>query len=692
MEPQEPTVFSFAAYLYDAENRRLTRNQVPIRINRQMLDLLDLLVRSSGRLVTREQIQKTLWPGQFLDNSEKRITNAVARLRHILGDNSSRPRYIESVPRTGYRLIAPIRVVELARGARPAPAALLPPAVETAVPAEGLPEVLPDAPSALSGTTATADSPSLSEDREAQTRSAGLLQPPGSASAPISGLPRALGRRGVFYAAGVLLLLAGMLAMAPRLKRRPAAAPAEITLGIAPFQASGPGAASLAQSFRLDLTDTLSQLPHLDVRASNSLDLLNLDRSTFRAQATHLGLDVLILGSFTLQNNECHVQLELVRGNDLSHIASFNRTVSRYELADLRTMIQDEVYRSLKLSPVSGGLPTTPIDGTSNPLAYDAYLRAQYHFSQLTGNSLVLAVAEYNEAIADDPNFVDAYAGQARAYIFLVQNDRIGESEGYTLARQAARHALALDAHTAEAHADLGFIYFLQSWNLKAGERELRQAISANPDDPFYHQGLALIYSDEGRFHEAEAQINQALAVDPYWVSAYITDIHIASVAQDRSRVESDIRKIMQLAPNSTHARDGIANAEWSLGLHLRAIQTWREMAVMDHTPSRIAMEDRGLAAYRRGGVAAYARIRIEAIREGMKTAPHGNDFFPPEWYAQAGETQQALRAIRASIAMHDDGVPGMTVLPAYDSLHSNPEFRALLAGVGLNIPARAHS
>ena len=80
MEPYTPTVFAFAAFVYDAENRRLTRNRVPVRTNKQMLDLLDLLVRSEGRLVTREQIQNTLWPDQFAENREKQITNAISRL------------------------------------------------------------------------------------------------------------------------------------------------------------------------------------------------------------------------------------------------------------------------------------------------------------------------------------------------------------------------------------------------------------------------------------------------------------------------------------------------------------------------------------------------------------------------------------------------------------------------------------
>jgi hypothetical protein len=85
-----------------------------------------------------------------------------------------------------------------------------------------------------------------------------------------------------------------------------------------------------------------------------------------------------------------------------------------------------------------------------------------------------------------------------------------------------------------------------------------------------------------------------------------------------------------------------------------------------------------------------YARVRIEAIQSGMKTAPHTNDFYPPEWYAQANESAQALKAIRASIVAHDASIPGMAVLPAYDSLRSSPEFQAILANLGLTLPEKA--
>jgi DNA-binding winged helix-turn-helix (wHTH) protein/tetratricopeptide (TPR) repeat protein len=680
MNLHKPTVFAFAGFVYDSENRSLIRNRIPVRINRQMLELLDLLIRNGGRLVTRDQIQTALWPDQFIENRDKQITNAVSRLRHILGDDSARPRYIESVPRTGYRMIVKVSLVESPSG-KAAPSANTVPSEATTRenPTHSIPQPevgINPAGAAPAETTHPAAS---------QIASPPAIPPPPVAHSPSSW-------RTAFYSAAVLLLL-GTLVTVWRLSARHAAPqPAEISLGIAPFQTSGPGAASLAQSFRLDLTDALAQLPHVNVRASNSLNLVSLDQATFRDQATRLGLDVLIIGSFAIENNNCHVQLELVRGKDLTHIAYFDRTVSRFELASLRKMIHDDVYTSLKLAPTSGGLSSSPLGGTSDPRAYDAYLRARYHYSQQSKESLPLAIAEFNEAIAADPQFVNAYAGEARTYFFLLQNDLIGEKDGFRLANETARHALALDPRSAEAHAVLGFIYFLHDANLSAGESELRQAIAIDPNDPVYHQGLALIFCDQARFREAEEEIDHAHTTDPFWLSAYVTEAHIASIAKDRPRVQATIRKIMELAPDSTHARDAIGNAQWNLGLYTDAIATWREMAVIEKDSSRVAIEDWGLAAYRKGGVRAYARVRLDAIHDGMNTAPHSNDFFPPEWYAQANLPEQALKAIKASVAAHDGSVPGMAVLPAYDPLRSNPDFQSILASLGLTLPTNPNA
>src|SRR5579859_1250266 len=115
MPTNEPEIFAFEPFVLDRSNRRLTRNGIPVRVNSQILDLLELLLLHAGQLVTREQIRASLWPDQEFVGHDKIITNAISRLRHVLRDSSSAPRFIESVPKEGYRLVAKVSQTRVAR-------------------------------------------------------------------------------------------------------------------------------------------------------------------------------------------------------------------------------------------------------------------------------------------------------------------------------------------------------------------------------------------------------------------------------------------------------------------------------------------------------------------------------------------------------------------------------------------------
>jgi DNA-binding winged helix-turn-helix (wHTH) protein/Tfp pilus assembly protein PilF/TolB-like protein len=641
MKSQKQPQIAFASFVFDPENGQLMQNGVQIRANKQIVDLLELLLNNAGELVTREQIRKALWPDQEFLNHEKIITNAISRLRYILRDDPASPRCIESVPKRGYRLVAPVEQLF--------PSRTVEPALE-----RPLSEPEPEFPLAISA----------------------AARPPRS---------RMAWRWSYAFALAALLTLS---AIGWRwLAHRTASAVVPISLGIAPFDTSGDGARELAESFRLDLTDSLSQLPQVNVRAAHSLELFSLDESTFRERANKLGLDALLMGRFHVNGQQCHLELELVRGKDLVHIASFQYTVSRDELSGLVDKIQMETFRRLKLSASGAADSSRSIaqGGTSDPHAYDAYLRAGYHLSQQSKDSLRLALKEYDESIAADPHFAKAYAHEARTYFYLEQNSLIPEEEGFRKANLAARKALELDPSSAEAHAVLGIVYFLYNWNLPAGEREVREAIHSDPNQPFFHQGLALIFCDEGRFREALAELDLAHANDPFWVSAYVTEAHVASIAKDTSRLENTERKLMELAPDSPHARDAIANAEWNIGHYPEAIAAWRTMASIEGDADRMALEDRGLDAFRHGGAEAYAKIRLAAIQSGKGTGQHTNDFVAAEWYPVAGEPDQAMQAIHSGIVHHNSAMLGLAVLPAYDSLRRKPEFQAALTEAGLD-------
>jgi DNA-binding winged helix-turn-helix (wHTH) protein/tetratricopeptide (TPR) repeat protein len=648
MTPERPVVFAFASFVFDPENGRLSHNGVPVRVNNQIIELLELLIVNAGELVTREQIRLSLWPDQAFVNHEKIITNAISRLRHILRDDPANPRYIESVPKRGYRLVVEVHQTY----ATPEPLA-----TELLLPTVFNPLELPSPTRPLT---------------------------PARITPLTTRFWRSSATRIYIAYGGLAFVVIGLLAWRWNATHRAPPINAEISLGVAPFEVSGTGAKELAESFRVDLTDSLSQLPHVKVRAAHSLELFSLDGATFRERANKLGLDALLIGRFTLAGNDCHIELELVRGNDLAHIATYRYNVSRAELANVRDTIQRETFRSLKLAGGKQNVPPAAIGGTSNPQAYDAYLRAGYHLSQQTSDSLRLALNEYQEATTLDPHFAKAYAHEARTYFYLEQNSLISDEEGFRLCGDAARKALALDPSSAEAHADLGILYFLHDWNFSAGEDELRQAIASDPNQPFFHQGLALLFNDEGRFREAFSEIDLAHANDPFWVSAYVTEAHVASVAKDMPRVVSSTRRLMDLVPDSPHGRDAIGNAEWNIGHFLDAIATWRSMAVMEHDPDRVATEDAGLEAFHKNGVPGYAHVRLAAIASGKGVQLHNNDFVPAEWYSLAGETTQALAAIRAGVDKRDSDMLSIGVLPAYDSLRNNPEFKAILRTQGL--------
>ncbi len=645
MEIPTKQVFVFSTFRFEPASGQLTQNGVRIRTTKQIADLLTVLLVNAGQLVTRQQIREALWPGQEFVNYDKIITNSISRLRSIFQDDPASPRYIESAPKRGYRFVA-----EVQTEGPPTLAAPPVPSLQTDTAFEA--PVVPEIPGEL-----------LKQRQPLRIRRIVTL------AALAAGFLFATLGGAYWYAAQ----------HRPDHKRT-------VSLGIAPFDTSGPGAEELAGSFRLDLTDSLSQLPQVQVRAAHSLELLKLNQATLHGEGTKLGLDAILFGRFTVTGDQCHLQFELVRGQDGTHVASFQYSGTKNELAAIRDKVQMETFARLKLAK-DGMRPA--LGGTADPDAYDLYLRARYHFSQQTEDSLRLSLDEYKAAVAQDPNFAKAYAGEAHGYIFLWQHGAISAADGFAGATAAAQKALALDNNSADAHAALGALYFLHDWRLEAGERELKQAVQINPNQPIYHQWLALVLSDEGRFTEAFQEIDLAHTLDPLWVSAYVTEAHVAGDSHEPARMEAIARKLMEMQPDSAHVRDAVANVYWADGRWLEAIAAWRQMAVMEGDSARIRMEDEGLEAFRHGGARAYARVRLQAASDEEVKARHPNDFDVAEWCAYSGENEKALSAMRQEIRDHDSQILNIGVFPAYDGLRQDPQFQALLQQLGLGLPTQ---
>jgi tetratricopeptide (TPR) repeat protein len=458
-------------------------------------------------------------------------------------------------------------------------------------------------------------------------------------------------------------------------------------LGIAPFQSEGPGAEEIGESFRLDLADALAQLPVVQITATNSLNNITRDDNGIRSISEKLHLDILLLGKFRLEGNHCKFQFELVRGRDLLHLASFQYEGSKDELAGIRDKLQRDIFFSLQ----GKGKSMQAIRGSTNdPLAYGEYLQGRELTRVRDITALKQALSHYQIAIQRDPKFAEAYAGMAVTHLALRYFSSPAEHQN--AARDLAQRALELDPELAEAHAALGDVALRSAWDFSLGEQELRRAIELDPRKSTYHAWLASLLVYEGRFDEALAEIDRAVADDPLWPLIYSMATYVTGMAHDNDKAVSFAQKYLALVPDSPESHNQLGWAYFCSRRYDEALVEWGRMADLEKDSARIALEARGREAFHRGGILAYSRVRIDAIeRRTPETTRHPNDFDPAEWYAFTGQRDKAINALQRVVAGHDGSAVLMAVNPMLDNLHDDPQFLALLHQVGLTLPNYPH-
>jgi DNA-binding winged helix-turn-helix (wHTH) protein/tetratricopeptide (TPR) repeat protein/TolB-like protein len=657
-------LMSFLDFQFDLSSGDLLRGDKRVAMPKQTSRLLEIFLERPGAVVTRAELQQLLWPeGEFLDH-EHAINRVIADLRSVFRDNPKNPKYIRTVHKRGYRFIPKISVI-------PITSKVLSPKADTQ-----REEELPVAESRVESW---------------QAESSLSLVPPDPGSPQQNDTVREVHHRPKrsseryrwLLLAVVPMLLIIAVAFYRHPPRPPVAETNTVSLGIAPFQTEGSGAEEIGESFRLDLADALAQIPIVQITATHSLNNISRDDSGIRSISEKLHLDMILVGKFRIAGDRCKVEFELVRGRDSLHLASFQYEGSKDELAGVRDKLQRDIFLTLQ----GTGKSMQAIRGsTDDPQAYGEYLQGRELTRLREVTALNQALGHYQIAIQRDPKFAEAYAGMAVTHLALRYfSSPIAHQNA---AKQFAQQALQLDPALAEAHAALGDVALRSEWNFALGESELRRAIELDPRKSTYHAWLASLLVYKGRFDEAMAEIDRAVADDPLWPLVYSMATYVAGVAHDNSQAIAFAQKYQSLVPDSPESHNQLGWAYFVAKRYDEALAEWGRMAEMDKDSARIALEERCREAYHRGGIQAYALVRIEAMeRHSPETTRRGNDFDPAEWYAFTGQRDKAISAIQRVITDHDGAAVLLAVNPMLDNLHDDARFVALLHQVGLTLP-----
>ncbi|KAA6186973.1 tetratricopeptide repeat protein [Thiohalocapsa marina] len=498
-----------------------------IRIEPRYMDLLVYLAQASGRVVSAEEILERVWAGQVV--GEHSVYQAIARLRKALGDDSSQPRYIETVPKRGYRLIARQSASQSASQNAGRESAATP------APGEG------------------ADLPPPSRelnpgDRPPEERRSGARL--GSWSGPLSGGARAWRARVrahrrwiVPLALSVTLVCVALLWLAVR----QGAAPEAIrTVAVLPFETLGDDQAYLyfAEGLGTELINALGQLSNPRVVGPVSSFGLPAEGTTPAEAGRLLGADALVSGQVLRADDHLRVFIRILDTRDGRQL--WSRSYDR-PLSDVYE-VQRDIARSV-VESLRGGVSDAEMARLTPPApdilaAYDYYLLGQHYRSTRTEEGLRRALELYQQAAGTDPNYAPAYRGLGLSYLLLSYYGNLPLAQSQQLARPALDKALELAPDDAETVAVLGLWRYLRG-EYGLAEHQLEQALAQRPDDAEAWVWLGLAMQRQGRLRDALASLEQARRLEPLSVLVAVDHARALGRSGERARALSELQALV---------------------------------------------------------------------------------------------------------------------------------------------------
>ena len=632
--PSPSPVYRFGVFQANLAARELRKHGVRIRLPGQPFCILSMLLEKPGEVVTREEMRQRLWSSDTFVDFEHSLNSAIKKLRAALGDTPENSRYIETVPRMGYRFIAPVEEI--------------------------------------SATDTTVDAAEVNVPTSVKE---------------VKETPRPTWLASVGIAVCLLAAL-GAYVLWSNSKPRPQPLSRRLMLAVLPFENLTGDAGQ--DYFSDGLTEEMiAQLGHLDperlgVIARTSVMHYKHGHEQLAQIGRELAVQYVLEGSVRRDSDKVRITAQLVQMKEQMPV--WSRQYDR-ELSGLLAL-QGEIAQEIadEIQPILGSdhkLIAADRKSSASPSsyeAYDLYLKGRYFWNKRTKDGFQQAAEYFQQAVAKDPNYARAYAGLADTFGLMSTWLLVPQNEFMPKARDAALKALRIDASIAEAHASLALVAEHYDYDWQTAEKEFKQAIQLDPGYGTAHQWYAECLSFQGRFDEALAESERARQLDP--LSVIIARDHgtILYFSRQYDRAIEQFRAVRQMDPDFPRSggfieayvqREQFADALAELDkprTYGSAVWYWSYLAyVCGHSGQR-AQAQRALA-------------RLELL---ARRSP--SDLTLPLLVAYVGTDRkdETIALLQKAYSEHSGVLVTIKVDPHYDPLRDDPRFQDLLRRVGL--------
>ncbi len=616
------------------EGHRVPLQEQPFRV-------LRLLLERPGQVVTREELQSKLWPADTYVSFDEGLNTAIRKLRVLLGDSADNPRYIETIPKRGYRFIAPVR--ELVESEEPNQGRQAAPAAKSWSRVGWISAI-----AVLVGVGAIFATRAILQSRSHGSQ-AGSQAPPQAGRAMLVALP---------------------------------------------FQnlTNDPAQEYFSDGLTEETITDLGQLSpaHLGVIARTSSMAYKHTSKTIEQIGRELHANYVLEGSVRREAGRVRISAQLIRVSDQTHLWAQSYDVRNLgDLIDVQSAIGRAIAEQVQVQVAPQYGADSAQLHAQNPVAYDLYLQGRFYWNQRTPEALRKSIEFFRQAIAADPNSPQAWAGLADAYNISNIIGALSSMESSPQARTAATRAIELDPSLADAHAALAMEKSHYEFDFAGARAEFQKAIQLNPNSAYAH----LFYSGGylmpmGLRTEAIAEMQKAVELDPLSLPINNFFGETYELAGDYPAALRQYQHTIAMNPNFPLVHAYLAGLLELTGKFEDAIHE-RERTDLLSGESEQESADKAARltlALKRGAAAGFWKELVAQDLRARQVFGGGFDLIAQD-YALAGEKDLAFQWLQKSMeAREGQELTLLAVDPVWNNLHDDPRYVSLLRRIGLPV------
>ena len=626
------SVLRFDAFELDTRALELWKRGAKVRLQGQPLLVLAILLERAGELVTHEELRAQIWPADTFVDFDHSLHNAIARLREALGDSSEKPRYIETLPRRGYRFIAPVERVVV-------------PETQSLGRSEQVPEQVECQP---------------------QTRSRPLW---------------------AFVVSGVIILAVALVVLLAA-SHRTSASSSVHSIAVLPLEnLSGDSSQDyFADAMTDELITDLAKVGGLRVTSRTTVTLYKHTNKALPEIARELNVDGIVEGSIVRSGQRVRITAQLIRAPADQHVWAETYERDLGDVLRLQSDVAQAITQQVRAQLTPELREQFGAAKAVDPAAYEAYLKGRYYlYNQSFSDPISLnqAKANFEEAIRKDPNLSPAYSGLGETYLGLVWFGRgqISAADGYRSARGLVQRALELDPNNGEAYDSLGELKWHADLDWNAAERSFEKSLALAPSFSCAHEDRAMLMAQMGHRDEALKELEKVKQIDPGPDSAGIASAVYLQL-RDWEHLREASRADLVSDPNSAdlHLYLGIA-FEGTDKLPEAIAEYQKAVELSDGAPDSVAYLAHAYAVI---GNRAEAEKILRKIEEESKLGK-ASSYYVATIYAGLGQKDKALELIEKAYSEKSTELAWDVKFDLRtDNLRSDPRFQNLLQRVGL--------